>query len=262
MKNINNEQYSIDREREILHKLIIRGGPLSHYTDHMRFRLRDYRSIHPDFDKFLISIRDNLLQDKNYDFKNIIKFINDDASGNWISDSRSIFSMMIKLYNLCLSSKQAANYIKHCYHLYQFMLNVDYKLYDSYQVSVRRDIYDGKVRKFVGVIFEPTVSSQEWGDEYWFEITLSSLQVNKSYTTAEIKLRTGMDIFEDTLGLFEYSQEEYLKQKLLKSVIKQLEDKRILTLVEEVNDEYDTIKRFYDIKDEPGGYYSINQYVK
>ena len=262
IKQNNIESYSVDRERERIQRLIIRGGPLCHFTDHMRYRLRDYRSKHPDFDKFLVSIRDYLLEDKKYTFDNIVKFVNDGAEGNWISDSRSIFNMMIKLYNLCLSSKQAANYIKHCYNLYQFMLNTDYKLYNSYQVSIRRDNYDGQARKFISVILEPNKSSQEWGDEYWFDITLSSLHVDASYTSVEIKLRTGAEIFEDALGLFEYSQEQYLKHKLLKSVIKELEDRRIIVLSKETKSDFGVIKRFYDIKDDPGGYYSINKYIK
>ena len=117
----------------------------------MRYRLRMFRSEHPDFDKFLIVIGDSLSKDNDYDFKNIIKFINDQADGNWISDSRSIFGTMVKLYNLCLSPKQAVNYIKQCYNLYQFMLNTDYHLYNTYQVLIRRDHFDGKARKFINI---------------------------------------------------------------------------------------------------------------
>ena len=257
------ESKFIDREREILQKLIIHGGPLNHFTDHMRFRLRDYRQSHPDFNDFLLELREYLIGEKQYNFSSLIKFIDDKSEGNWISNPKSIFGIMIKLYNLCLSPKQASDYIKRCYRLYQFMLNADYKLCQSYEVLIRRDSWDGNAKKFIVVNAEPNKHSQEWGDEYWFHVTLSSTIISTfGNTSATYELRTGADIFEDTLRLFEYSQECYLRKKILNFILKELDERKIISLVNTEENPLGWTVYTYDIKDEPGGYYSIDKHIK
>ena len=74
----------------------------------------------------------------------------------------------------------------------------------------------------------------------------------------KVKLKTRLDIYRDALSLFENAQDERLKYKIVGFVLKELMRRKILTLAKVVINKHEY---YYQIIDEPGGYYSIDKHL-
>ncbi len=220
------------RSRPLLDKPIYRGCPISWAREYFRSSFSEFRRKNPSFDEFLVGLNEKLKFEEGKQYGNIIKLIDGQGEANWISPRKSIFTALIRLYNLCFSSEQALTYIHRCYRLYQFMFNSDYCLDNHYELSVKRSRWDGKARKFIDVSLNLVCRPIESDFDFWFDISLSSIAVT-GHTTympdVEIKAMNSKEIFEDTLMLFVYHQEEdKLFNKLYDVAITELTKKKIL----------------------------------
>ena len=108
-----------DRTTEWIHKPKFSEAPESDRNQYYRGMLNDFRKEHKQFDEFLIRLTELLKAEKNDGYSNIVKFIDGEAEWTWIASEDSIFDALIKLYNLCLSPKQAYEYINECKELYK-----------------------------------------------------------------------------------------------------------------------------------------------
>ena len=216
-----------DRKRKIIHKLTFQGVPLSWAREYILGRFKSYRKDNPEFDVFLDEIGELLKAEKNDDYANLIKLINNEGEGNWITPSKSMLTAFVKLYNLCLSPKQAFAYIKKCLTEYKKMSNNTYQLCDKPQLSIRRSRWDGRESKFISFSVKPKTVSKNWDYIYWFDITTSLKMIEdcvNDITTHvdEFILRCHNDMLEDALMLFEYHQNKNFLRKVFETGIKEL----------------------------------------
>ena len=218
----------IERTREIIYKPVFKGAPLSWVTKYFRNRFMSFRKEHLEFDTFLKELVVYLKQDNIEAYQNIILLIEDKGEPNWISPKDSLFDVLIRIYNLCLSSKQAYEYIKNCYSLYLAMLDSDYKLDNYIEHSIRRSRWDGKNRNFVEVSISPVNR-----DNFHFNITTSDF-ITDDYIMfmpdVYIEVKGDTDLYLDTLSLFENYQSCQLYNKLFKTVISSLTNLGVFTL--------------------------------
>ena len=259
----NKEPYEVSRVREILPKLIMIGGPLGGFTPFMRRRLKEYRKAHPDFDKYLSAIKKFLIKEKHRDYKTLIEFLDNNSNGFTIHASDSIFAMMNKLYNLCLSPNQTVDYINKCYDVCQSMLNSNYCLYSTYEVSICLDSVYGKAHKYVTLhVVTDKEQSVLCKYDYYFKVTLNPLQAHSFLGGNKVELETKLDIYHDALSLFENAQNEYLKRKIVQLALAESINRKIFTLSNENRDKCTSdFVQCYNVIDEPGGYYSINKHM-
>jgi hypothetical protein len=234
------------RNREWIHKPIINGVPVSWAGEYLRKRLVSFRKEHIEFDLFLNEIG-KLLDNK---YKNLLRFINGESEGNWISPKKSMFDVFIKLFNLCLSPTQAVRYIDECYQTYLKMLRHHYYLSNDYSVSLKRCNYDGKVRKFIEVY----VNGPD--GEYFYIVNFSSLVIFNSYFhDMDIVLVGKNEKYEDALSLFEYHQDN--RRSVLinvrNSLLYELKEKGIIKEINKL-DCLGSIGVNYLVKDEVGLY--------
>ena len=252
-----------DRTRVWLHKPLIHSVPVSAVRIYLNQRLAKLRKEYSEFDSFLIEVGELLKKENNNDYLNIIRLIEGDAESNWISPSKSLLTVLIKLFNLCLSPKQAVNYIKECYQLYCFMNTTTYRIDDEYEVSIRRSRWDSKPRKFINILVIPNQQIDNWDNYYWFNITFSDLVIEdyvndivcQCDTTFEI--RNGQEKFEDTLMLFVYYQYKDLLRNIFNTVIKRLKKLGIIKLVSK-DKEYESSYQ-YEIPAEVGRHEIIKE---
>ena len=223
-----------ERTREWIHKPYPLGAPLANARKFFRFRLERFREEHKQFDEFLIEIGKLIKAENNHDFNNIAKFIDGEAETNWVSPRNTMFDAFIKLYNLCLSPKQAFDYINKCLAKYKEMLGFDYELCGNLELSIRRSRWDGRENKFISFVVKPNIELISYLNcQYWFEITTSLTIVEDRYNDVtthvhEFELRCKHEIVEDALMLFEYHQNNVLLRKVFESGIKELTDKKII----------------------------------
>ena len=218
------------RTREWIHKPVFDGAPLSWTQRYFQGKLKEFRKEHKQFDRFLIGINKLMQAENDDDFANIEKFINGQAEANWIASEDSLFSVLIKLFNLCLSPRQAFAYIKECLAKYKEMVGTDYRLFGDAKLSIRRDQWDGKESKFISFIVEPSAEPEDSDYRYWFCITVS-LKIIEGYVfdarefTDEFELKCRREELKDALMLFEYHQCKGLLRKVFEAGIKQLEER-------------------------------------
>lgn len=125
-----------DRTREIIYKKHFYHGPTWKLEENFRQHLVDFREEHKQFDEFLIGLGEILKAENNDEYSNLIKFIDGKPRGNWVASKISMITALIKLYNLCLSPKQAFEYIKECNDLYKEMCLCDYVLTGSTELFI------------------------------------------------------------------------------------------------------------------------------
>ena len=217
-----------ERTREIISKPVFYGAPLSWVTRYFRNRFASFRKEHLEFDTFLKELNVLLKQENNDAYQNIIKLIDGVGDANWISPKYSLFDVLIRIYNLCLSSNQAYEYIRNCYSLYLDMLNRDYELDGSIEYSIRRSRWDGKDRHFLEVTLYPVNR-----DGYHFNITLSDLVIEDYIMfmpDVDINIKGETDTYQDTLSLFENYQSCDLYNKLFSLTLNSLINKGIFLL--------------------------------
>ena len=229
-----------ERTREWVHKPVFHGAPISWAREYFRGRLNQFRKEHKQFDNFLIEINKLLKSKNDPDFINLEKFIDGEAETNWVSPRNTMFDAFIKLFNLCLSPKQAFEYIEECCDLYKEMFEKEYMLCGDQRLSIRRSSWDGYKDKFISFSVKPTSESKNWEYEYWFDITTSS-KIIEEYTNDiiahvhKIKLMTSFEKLEDALLLFEYYQNKGLLRKVFNTGIKDLEDKGVIKEINQTN---------------------------
>lgn len=238
------------RTREWIRKPVFHGAPISWAQKYFQGRLEKFRKDHKQFDEFLIKINKLIKAENNSDLQNIEKFIDGDGEVNWISPRQSLFDIFIKLFNLCLSPKQAFNYIVECHSIYKKMSNMDYQLCGGVELSIRRSNWDGKESKFISFSVKPKKESIDFDYEYWFDITVSLKIIEEHLNDIkthinQFDLRWQDEKLEDTLMLFEYYQNKGLLRKVFEAGIEELKEKGI---IKEVGQEmsYSFIIHLYD----------------
>lgn len=214
-----------ERSREWIHKPVIHAGPLSYIREYVQSQLEQFREEHKQFDAFLIEVGASIKAEDNHDLENIERFIDGGAETSWIYERRSMFDALIKLFNLCLSPRQAFEYIKECLALYKEMLNADYQLRGSPCLSIRRRLWASKEDRFVSFRVEPETETEGRDCRYSFAITIPPATGNVSGNdiTRQVEFRCDDDRFEDALMLFEFHQNRGLLRKVYDSAIRGLE---------------------------------------
>lgn len=222
-----------ERTREWIHKPVFHGAPISWAREYFQGRLKQFRKEHKQFNDFLIEINRLMKADNNPFFANLEKFIDGKAETNWISPKNTMFDAFIKLYNLCLSPKQAFDYIKECLWFFKEMFDKEYKLCGKTRLSIKRSRWNGKKNKFISFSVKPKAEPKDRDHEYWFDIT-SELKIIEEYMnditahTDEFKLKTSFEQLEDALILFEYHQNKGLLRKVFNTGIKDLEHQGVI----------------------------------
>ena len=229
-----------ERTREWIHKPVFHGAPVSWAQKYFQGRLEEFRDEHKEFDEFLNEIGELINLENNHDFDNIKKFISGESEANWVSPKQSLFDVLIKLFNLCLSPKQTSDYMKECLAQYKTMLEADYILSGEPQISLRKDTWDGKESKFISFRVKPTKDIENRNYGYCFEITTSLKIIEDDLNDIrthidEFELRSGLEIFEDALMLFEYYQNRGLLRKVFNTGINQLETQGVIKEVSQEN---------------------------
>ena len=236
-----------ERIREWIHKPESRGAPLNRVQQYFREKLAKFREEHQQFDYFLLRINELIEEENNPDFNNIVKFINGEAKANWICANSSIFKMLVMLFNLCLSPKQAIEYIKECLVLYKEMLKASYEIAWKPTFFVHRSSWDGQYIKFIRFVVIPMNKQQ-----YCFFSITTPLRIRREdleclslSSDIEIDIDCGDVKLKHALMLFEYYQEEELLKKLFQTGIQDLIEKGIIKSVGQ-KDDSETIFDLYD----------------
>ena len=248
-----------DRKRKIIHKPTFNGVPISWARTYLIGRLKSFRKENPEFDTFLNEISELIKDEKSDDYSNLIKFINNEGEGNWISPSESMLTVFVKLYNLCLSPTQAAKYIKECHDTYLKMLKRTYKLGEEYEIFIKRSRWNSDPCSFINVHLTPYKDSKTIDYSYWCDITFSTLILNDNEPLFEpdlkIVVKGDYGKFNDALQLFEYYQDKKNQKTVLKSILSsaltELKQKGIIKHLN-VEDCIGTIGDRYEIKGSVG----------
>ena len=221
-----------ERKREWIHKFTYSGAPILWANVYFNNRLKAFREEHQEFDIFLNELGILIKEENKEYYSNILKFIDGKSQTNWISTSNSLLDMFIKLYNLCLSPRQALNYIKKCYKAYRYMNKLTYQLPETYEVLIKRSNYDGKARKFINLYVSYERKDKLEAERFWFDVTIESLIINCdgwdicTRPDIDVKIKGDKELYEDALMLFEYHQNKtFLKTKIFDFVLKGLIDK-------------------------------------
>ena len=217
-----------NRTREWIHKPVFNGAPVSWATEYFQRRLKRFRDEHKEFDEFLNELGTLLKKEKHLAYQNLKTFINWDACCNWISPSKGLFDIFIKLYNLCLSPKQAFDYIKECHKLYLFMTKNEYYIWDNVEKYFKRNNFDGKRCKFINVDMRPKNDHPNSDYFYWFRISAPLVVVEDKNNDLDcfgpnIELVTRHEMVEDTLMLFQYHQNKPFLKNVFYTMIQKLE---------------------------------------
>ena len=235
------------RTREWIHKPVFHGAPASLplARDYFRGRVARFREEHKEFDTFLNDLYVYLKKEKDSDYKNLCLFIEGEAAPNWISPDGGLFDIYIRLFNLCLSSKQAFEYIKECHEWYLIMSNAEYEIIDKPEFSIRRSTWDGKYTKFVDFDILPKGQPKIWDYYYWFHICTSLKTIEDSSITDKVKLVCGHKKLHDALMLFSNHQNKPFPRNIFNTALKGLLKTGD---IKEKNEEqfYDWVINYYD----------------
>ena len=255
---INNKNHPMlrlaNRKREWIHKFTYNGAPISWANTFFRSKLMVMRMEHPEFDLFLKEIGELLTKENNDGFKNIIRLINNDADTNWISTNDSILDALIKLFNYCLSSEQAVDYIKTCYEFYLKVINEEYEMHVQPEFSICLDRWDGKHREAVEFDWVIKDKFTPRFYNYWFRFK-TSLKIVEEYINdiscqcTTCKIVSNQELPNDAFMLFVYHQNKPFLRDLFNKGIEELLERRLIKKINE-SDFYDWKIHDYQMTDE------------
>ena len=220
-----------DRTRPFLLEPVYRGAPVSWSESYFQGRLRQYRDNHPEFDEYLINIGNEITKRELTYCENILLFVKGYAKTNWVSPARSLFKTFIKFFNYDFSSKQTVDYIEKCYLVYEFLMNNKYEMDKEYNIFSKSCAWDNNTRDFVHLYLNPVNKPKDLDEYFWIDINFCSLQVplgSDHFGDTEIKIRSGRDIYEDALSLFDRFQESKFLHKCLDTAISELRKYRVI----------------------------------
>ena len=222
-----------NKTRELISQPRYFSVPLNHLNEFFRGELRRFRNEHTDFDVFLKELGNFLKEDNEKYFDNLIRFINNKPKPNWMSPEDCMFTALVKLYNLNLSSKDAYDYIKECLLLFKKMRNTRYQLSNDYKVFTKKSRWDSKERKWINISITPKKL-----EDFSFSLSLESLQIEDNFNDmkvhhdVELTLLSPNEKYLDALMLFEFYQNRGLYRRLHRFAISELTNKRIIKEVE------------------------------
>lgn len=222
-----------DRTRPFLLEPVYHGAPISWAQKYFRGRLSGFRKENPEFDEFLTGIEKIIIERKIDYCGNILLFLKGEAETNWVSPRNSLFRMFIKLFNYDFSSKQAVDYIEKCHGVYLFLSKNELRLSNEYRVYSKRSRWDGNVIDYLEISLSPKKEIKDWDEYYFIDLTFGCFQergrdVDYSCNT-EIIIRSGREIYEDSLKLFDYYQGNKYLNAVLKFATTELLKRRIIS---------------------------------
>ena len=233
-----------DRTRPFLLEPVYHGAPVSWTKKYFQGRLRQYRDNHPEFDEYLINVASEISKRELTYCDNILLLAKGDAKTNWVSPARSIFRTFIKLFNYDFSSKQTVDYLEKCHSVYEFLMNNEYVISEEYNIFSKNCTWDNNTRDFVHLYLDPINKPESWDDYFWIDITFCSLQEMYGdpdhFCDTEIKIRSGRDIYEDTLSLFDRFQGSKFLHKCLDTAISELRKYRVIEKPNQINGRFYT----------------------
>ena len=221
----------MDRTRPFIVRPIIHCAPTNRAKEYIRSCFKRFRNNNPEFDEFLKELKEEIVTKKQNQYKNILRMLNDDLETNWYTPKKSLFSMLIKLYNYDFSASQALEYIDKCYEKYQYLLNDNLKLDDEYEVFVKRSRWDGSSRDFINISLSPKKDPADWDEHYYIDISMCSLETDDDVDymcDTEVNIRSRVEIYEDALMLFAYYQGNEYFNKLYRFAVDELIKNKIL----------------------------------
>ena len=215
-----------DRTRPFILEPVYHGAPASWSEKYFQGKLKEYRQHHPEFDEYLINIEKEIESRKLDYCKNILLFAKGSAKTNWVSPARSLLRMLIKFYNYDFSARQTVDYIEECHDIYEFLMNNKYKLGKEYKIYSQPCTWDGNTRDFIELSLDPVSQSDDWDAYFWVNINFCSLQIvdldKDDFCDTKIKIRSGRDIYDDALSLFDSFQGSKFRHKCLDTAISEL----------------------------------------
>ncbi len=225
-----------ERTREWLQKFTYCGVPISWANRFFRDKLKTMRKEHPEFDSFLKEIGELLTKENNDSYTNIIRLINDDADTNWISTSDSILDALIKLFNYCLSPKQAVDYIKKCYEFILMVINEEYGISIKPEFSICKDRLDGRYREAVEFEWTLKYRISERSYNYWFRFktalkVVDDLKNDISVHCFGCEIVSKQELPNDAFMLFIYEQNKSFLRNLFNKGVEELIKRRLVKKV-------------------------------
>lgn len=222
-----------ERTRPLLLEPIYHGAPMSWVQNYFRGKLSGFRKNNPEFDGFLKGIEKIITTRKLSYCNNILLFLKGEAEANWVSPKNSLFRMFIKLFNYDFSSRQAVDYIEKCHDVYLFLLNNELELSNQYEVFSKRNRWDGNTIDFLEISLSPIEETKDIDDYYFIDLIFASYQERgrdvDCLCDTEIIIRSGRDIYEDSLKLFDYYQGNKYLNSVLSFATKELLNKKIIS---------------------------------
>ena len=220
-----------DRKRPFLEAPVYHGGSLSYCGDrYFQGKVQEFREKNKEFDLFLIGIDQEIRQRKITYCDNILLFIDGKAKVNWVAGTRSLFRILIKLYNYDYSPRQAVNHIEKCYTKYQRLLNDELKMGDEYEFYIARSHWDSSIKDFVEISLSPKRSGPRVLAPYCIRVKFCSLQIVESnipdnpYPNSEneIRLIAEESTYDDALLLFDYCNGNHFARRIMDITVKEL----------------------------------------
>lgn len=232
-------------------------------------QLKAFRQKFKQFDAFLIELNKCLKATNDEAFINIEKLIDGDVdAAYWIYSTDTMLDVLIKLYNLCLSPKQAYEYINECKELYKHLLFHNFRLTGTVETSSIHCNYDDKPSKCLRFsVVQIKESYDHISDNqliaFNIETQLRTVRIHflsndMSYMGIHLKFHSDSEKAEDMLKLFEnYQDNKGLSKYLYFTGMQQLEKKGIIREVRHELDEYKTMEYNYETDLEIGQKYDV-----
>ena len=220
-----------DRTRPFIIRPVFHVAIPKRAKEHVRSCFKRFRENNPEFDEYLIGIKEVILERKLNYCDNILLFLNNELEPNWYAPQKCMFPMFIKLYNYCFSPHQAVDYIDKCYQKYIYLLNDKLVLDKEYEVFSKRTIWDGQTRDFVSVSLSPKEDPEDYDDTYFIDIDFCSLESHQDVdymSDTKIYIRSRREIYEDAMMLFGYYQGNEYLNKVYRLAVEKLIKKKIL----------------------------------
>ena len=232
-------------------------------------QFKAFRQKFKQFDAFLIELNKCLKATNDEAFINIEKLIDGDVdAAYWIYSTDTMLDVLIKLYNLCLSPKQAYEYINECKELYKDLLFFNFGLCGTVETSYIHCKYDDKPSKCsrFSVIQIKKPDYHVLDDQliaFNIETQLRTVRMkflsnDISYHGIHLKIHSDSEKAEDMLRLFEnYQDNKGLSKYLYFTGMQQLEKKGIIREVSHELDEFKTMEYNYETDLEIGQKYDV-----
>ena len=256
-----------ERKREFIEKPLILGVPPSRATEYLQGRLSIFRKEHSDFDEFLKKVRIHLKNSKEAYYENLIKFLDGKSEANWISPRGTIFDTMIKIYNRCLSPKQAFEYIEKSRKLYTRMTSIDYELDNSFNIYTKTSRWDRKERKFIDCTLlsnkNPVNPEYSWSFDITFSdfIVVDSINDITAHADISIEVVSHKNIYKDAFALFDNYQNREFKRKLLDSTISAFISNGVIKSKEKIQIEHYDEYAYQLLIDKRDGKHSLSDFT-